>query len=420
MCSRHEAECGSTFSCETCGETFRTKNAHYKHAVRKKHALPSGSKPRKTKMKMSSSRNGTVLKPPTIVVRNVIQLPKRVSQTGLTGVPRLLPQTQSKAVQVDLSPSVLSSSFAQTNESFLSTLLGHDGSGGHQSTATESVSISVGTGPIPEILQSEEGCQFDLELSDLATQTEGYYSPSPHFNLSNFATQTDDIPFLTCTDDGSSFSFSDLGTQTTEEDISRVLNGSRVERYGIVEESRSVANISTTSTLSSSHSQGIQTLPQMTNEFGTQTLHHFLRSDFPHYDTPTSNPQQLSGNCCHGNEFHHHHHHHGYHHHQHQQEFCGESHVDFGTQTSLRFPLTCSNVNDFGTQTINDKELSDLVDELSSEGLQHILPPECMDFGTQTRESEFSGIEYLDFGVQTSSGLHFSAVLQDQGSQTQD
>lgn len=37
MCSRHEKECGEAFVCESCGESFKSKNSLGKHLKRKGH-----------------------------------------------------------------------------------------------------------------------------------------------------------------------------------------------------------------------------------------------------------------------------------------------------------------------------------------------------------------------------------------------
>lgn len=39
VCKRHEMECGIQFMCASCNETFRSRNALYQHAKRKKHAF---------------------------------------------------------------------------------------------------------------------------------------------------------------------------------------------------------------------------------------------------------------------------------------------------------------------------------------------------------------------------------------------
>ena len=499
VCNRHQAECGSEFSCETCGEKFRTRNAHYKHAVRKKHVLPAGSKP-KPKQKGSGKTGNTILRPPTVVVKNVVQLPKRVSttaQTRLTGLEaaeqvKSTPQTNNMAVQVDTWQSVLknliegNSSASQTNESYLSVHSPH-GNTTLMISSSEKSNTSVGTAPPISTLCSgstrEDDNQLNLELTDFATQTDDYSFTPPHFNL---ATQTDSLSTATCTmgvqHDGSTnpFSFSDLATQTTEDDFVRVMSdfsfndlatqttkedfdrvmsnfsfndlatqtseediggvssnfGNPLSPSSFIEHSGSAQLLNNSS---SSQSQAIQTLPLLTNEFGTQTqtlsslCHLFQSEEFPQFPPPpmaatnlSSVSQQRHGCCSNNDELHHHYHHH------HDQAFsrgeidsaaATDSVVDFGTQTTTQLPLSYSNnsVSDFGTQTtLSDKELSDLVCELSSESLQHILPPECMDFGTQTLESEFAGIECLDFGVQTTFGLELSTEHQDQSSQTQD
>lgn len=430
VCSRHEAVCGTSFSCETCGEKFRTKNAHYKHAVRKKHALPIGSKPKKNTQATSCANNKTISipKPPTIIVKKVIQLPKLVSkmaQTSMTGLPNCIPQTHSAAVQVDLLHSVLGnliescSSASQTNESYLS--IHHGNNNHHPITSSGRASTPVGTTLIStdcEIREQEgeESDQLNLELSDFATQTDDHFS-HPHLSLSNLATQTDSLSLMPSIrqqhhQPSPHFTYSDLATQTSEEDIG--VSRNFVENCYIGPSKSAHFTTSTcisSSSSSATHSQAIQTPPYLTNEFGTQTLCHMFESDFPPIPSPStaSHPPSCSSEL----------HHHSYHHHHHQPELSGEGVVDFGTQTTLQLPL---DVSDFGTQTISDRELSDLVHELSSESLQHILPPECMDFGTQTLESEFVGIECLDFGVQTSLnfGLQFETEHQDQSSQTQD
>ena len=333
-------------------------------------------------------------------------------------------QTHDTAVQVNLWQSVLkkalteaSSSASQTIDSYLSIhhhhQHHHDNS--HLMTSSERHSdMSVGTTPIscPLCCESSQE-QLSLELSDLATQTEDCFSsptplgsdvpPQPHFNLSDLATQTVNLSTMTTQHGNHLFSFSDLATQTTEEDIAARVSSNLDEHVHVgFEPASGSAELATPSSF---QSQGIQTQPQPTNELGTQTLCHILHSDFSHL--PSSQCQDCS-------ELHHHH------------DFNGElgdySLVDFGTQTTLQLPLDCSgsSVSDFGTQTISDGELSDLVRELSSEGLQHMLPPECMDFGTQTLESEFAGIDCLDFGVQTSFGLQLPTEHQDQSSQTLD
>jgi hypothetical protein len=418
-----------------------------------------GSKP-KSKQKNSRKSDSVVLRPPTVIIKNVMQLPpKRISttaQTSLTGLPgnpaKPTPQTHNMAVQAELMIKSLiegTSSASQTNESYFS-VHGH-----HDNTAP-----------------------MNLELTDFATQTETHESLAPSSHLS-LATQTDPLstatmgvqhdaatnPFsfsdlatqTTNTDFGAgvltNFSFSDLATQTCEEDIDRVSSSlnfddltspsSFIQHSGGVPSQLSTALSNNNSSFS--QSQAIQTVPLPTNELGTQTsslgLHHLFQSgpDFPQFSpppnlSPTSRErcQDCSTHTCNSatsssTDGHCHHLHH--HHHQcceFSQEEIGSSAaaVEFGTQTTLDLPLTCSNnmssVSDFGTQTtISDKELSDLVCELSSDTLQHILPPECMDFGTQTLESELAGIEYLDFGVQTSFGLKLPTEHQDQSSQTQ-
>lgn len=433
MCNRHEAECGTTFSCATCGERFRTKNAHYKHALRKKHELPLGSKPKAKK----SSSTVSVLKPPTIIVKNVVQLPKRVSRTAQTSLtalprPRSVHQTHSTAVQVNLWQPVVrtrvnsSSSASQTTDSF-SSIHHYNHDNRQLITSLERSNVSVGTAPLSPIHEAtRRDDQFDLELSDFATQTESYHSQQ-NFNISNLATQTDNNPYTVGlqqhhTQPLNHFSLCDLATQTNEEEISSRsrLSNDFVERHVFSNPTeRSACLISsqdhTSSSATSHQSQAIQTQSQSTNEFGTQTLCHVFQSDFHQF-----HPSSCTSQEAHSNPVRLHHleeEQHGYNH----QHFSGESAVDFGTQTTFQFPLGCSSVNDFGTQTISDQELSDLVNQLSSESLQHILPPECMDFGTQTLESEFAGIECLDFGVQTSFGLQFSSTdHQDQSSQTQD
>ena len=467
VCNRHEAECGKEFSCETCGEKFQTKNAHYKHAVRKKHVLPVGSKP-KPKQKSSSKPGNNVLRPPTVIVKNVVQLPsKRVSttvQTRLTGLPgnevKPIPQTQNTAVQVDLWLKNLiegTSSASQTNESYLSVHSHHDNI--TQISSSEKSNASIGTAPptstLCGITTSKEDHQLNLELIDFATQTEDLSLIPPHFNL---ATQTDSLSTATIgvqhTESLNPFSFSDLATQTTDRDFSTVIGHfsfndlatqtsedvSRVSsNFGnppsFIQHSGSSQLSDPLNNSSSSQSQAIQTLPLPTNELGTQTLSHFFHSeDFPQFSLPTtdlSSISQLCQGCCStisSNELHHtctcnlHHQCRDFSH-EGLGSAAAESVVDFGTQTTLEFPSMYSNssVNDFGTQTtISDKELSDLVCELSSDSLQHILPPECMDFGTQTLESELAGIECLDFGVQTTFGLELLSEHQDQSSQTQE
>ena len=46
--------------------------------------------------------------------------------------------------------------------------------------------------------------------------------------------------------------------------------------------------------------------------------------------------------------------------------------------------------------------------------LSELLPPECMEFGTQTLDSSLVDIASFDFGVQTL----LTSVTKDQGSQT--
>ena len=468
VCNRHEAECGKEFSCETCGEKFRTKNAHYKHAVRKKHILPVGSKP-KSRQKSSSKAGSNVLRPPTVIVKNVVQLPpKRVSttaQTRLTGfsgtqVKSSTPQTNNMAVQVDLWLKNLiegTSSASQTNESYLSVHSHHDDTS--QMTSSEKLNASIGTAPpistLCGITTNKENHQLNLELTDFATQTEDFSLTPSHFNL---ATQTDSLSTATMgvQHDGSisPFSFSDLATQTTDKDFDRVMSHFSFSDLATQTSEENVGRVSSNfgnppspssfiqhsgssqfsdplNNSSSSQSQAIQTLPLPTNELGTQTLslcHLFQSEGFSQFSPPSNTGfSSISQQCsATSNELHHtcnlHHHCHDFSHKE-LDSATAESVVDFGTQTTLEFPSLCSNnsVSDFGTQTIvSDKELSDLVCELSSDSLQHILPPECMDFGTQTLESELAGIEYLDFGVQTTFGLELSAGHQDQSSQTQD
>ena len=471
VCSRHEAECGKEFSCETCGEKFRSKNAHYKHAVRKKHVLPVGSKPKKSKQKTSRKSENVVLRPPTVVIKNVMQLPpKRVSataQTSLTDLPGMgneakpTPQTHNMAVQVELMLKSLiegTSSASQTNESYLS-VHGHHDNTAQMVTSSENSNTSVGITTAPPIstlcgiTTSKEDHQLNLELIDFATQTEVRSLSPPHFNL---ATQTDSLSTATMgvQHDASTinpFSFSDLATQTTDKDFGRVLANFSFNDLATQTSEEDVGGVSSLnfddlaspsrfiqhsggspqlgralSSSSSSQSQAIQTLPLPTNDLGTQTLslcHLFQSEGFPHDQFSPAPDTNLSSMSVGGRgDDHSHHLRHQCHEFSQEDEICDGAAVEFGTQTTLELPLTCSNnsVSDFGTQTsITDKELSDLVCELSSDTLEHILPPECMDFGTQTLESELAGIEYLDFGVQTSFGLVLPAEHQDQSSQTQ-
>ena len=396
--------------------------------------------------------------------------PKRVSttaQTSLTGLPgsqvKPTPQTHNMAVQVELMLKSLiegTSSASQTNESYLLVHSHHDNNTAPMMTSSEESNASVGTTPpIPTlcgITTSKEDHQLNLELTDFATQTETFSLTPSHLNL---ATQTDSLSTATMgvQHDGSTnpfsfsdlatqttdkdfdrvmshFSFSDLATQTNEEDVSRVVSNMNFDNptspSSFIQHSGPSQLGTALSNSSSSQSQAIQTLPLPTNELGTQTLslcHLFQSEDFPQFSPPpTTNLSSISPQsqgCCStasSSELHHHLHHQCC---EFSQEEIGSAAVEFGTQTTLEFPLSSSNnsVSDFGTQTIiSDKELSDLVCELSSDSLQHILPPECMDFGTQTLESELAGIECLDFGVQTSFGLELPAEHQDQSSQTQD
>ena len=471
VCNRHEAECGREFSCETCGEKFRTKNAHYKHAVRKKHVLPVGSRP-KSKQKGSRKTDNVVLRPPTVIVKNVVQLPpKRVSttaQTSLTGLPgnqvKPTPQTHNMAVQVESALRSLiegTSSASQTNESYLSVHSRHDNAA--QTSSEKSVGTTIST--LCGVTTSKEDHQLNLELTDFATQTEPRSLTPLHFNL---ATQTDSLSTATMgiqhngsTDQAFSFSdlatqttdkdfgvvlanfsFSELATQTSEEDVGRVSSNLSFDNLaspsGFIQHSGEPSQLGTAlNNSSSSQSQAIQTLPLPTNELGTQTLslcHIFQSEDFPqfHDHPPPDTDLSAISQRCHehcssatgSDEYRRHHLHHQCCEFSREEIGSCSAAVEFGTQTTPEFvPLSCSSssVSDFGTQTtITDKELSDLVCELSSDTLQHILPPECMDFGTQTLESELAGIEYLDFGVQTSFGLELSTRQQDQSSQTQD
>ena len=464
--------------------------------MRKKHVLPVGSKPKSNK-KSSRKSDSVVLRPPTVIIKNVVQLPpKRISttaQTTLTGnQAKSTPQTHNMAVQVELMLKSLiegTSSASQTNESYLSVCSHHDNAA-QMMTSSEKSNASVGTTPPPppistlcHITTSKENHPLNLELIDFATQTEAHsleLISSSHLSL---ATQTDPLstatmsvqhdastnPFSFCdlatqtTDKDfsevlSSFSFNDLATQTCEEDIGRVSNSLNFDNLtppsSFIQHSGggpSQLGTALSNNSSSSQSQAIQTIPLLTSELGTQTsslglhLHHLFQSGaFPQFSPPppppatnsnlSSIPREHCQDCCtcthssattnSGTDEHGHH----LQHHRccefSQEEIGSSAAVEFGTQTTLEFPLTCSNssgVSDFGTQTtISDKELSDLVCELSSDTLQHILPSECMDFGTQTLESELAGIEYLDFGVQTSFGLKLPTEHQDQSSQTHD
>ena len=101
--------------------------------------------------------------------------------------------------------------------------------------------------------------------------------------------------------------------------------------------------------------------------------------------------------------------------------------VDFGTQTTATNCTTnqltnnSCEVSDFGTQTIFLPNLYSMESALScsvDHDELHLLPPECMDFGTQTRECELDGIPSFDFGVQTALDLLNSSDTKDQGCQT--
>ena len=469
--------------------------------MRKKHVLPVGSKP-KSKQKSSRKSDSVILRPPTVIIKNVVQMPpKRISTTAQTTLTtrnqtKSTPQTHNMAVQVELMLKSLiegTSSASQTNESYLSVRSHHDNTA-QTMTSSEKSNASVGTTPPPppiattlcHITTSKENHPLNLELSDFATQTEAHsFELVSSSHLSELATQTDPLstatmgvqhdasmnPFSFCdlatqtTDKDfgevlSNFSFNDLATQTCEEDIGRVSSSLNFDNLtspsSFIQHSGggpSQLGTALSNNSSSSQSQAIQTIPLSTNELGTQTSslglhvrHLFQTSAFPQFSPPppssltTNNLSTIPRGHCQdsctctyssattgssSNTDEH------CHHLQHRQccEFSQDglgssAAVEFGTQTSLDLPLTCSNssgVSDFGTQTtISDKELSDLVSELSSDTLQNILPPECMDFGTQTLESELAGIEYLDFGVQTSFGLKLPAEHQDQSSQTQD
>lgn len=84
--------------------------------------------------------------------------------------------------------------------------------------------------------------------------------------------------------------------------------------------------------------------------------------------------------------------------------------VEFGTQTpsSESCVISESDMVDFGTQTIGMTHL-ELDDSLFS---RHLLPPQCLDFGTQTLEFPYS---YVSPGVQTCLQ---GSDTRDQSSQT--
>lgn len=84
--------------------------------------------------------------------------------------------------------------------------------------------------------------------------------------------------------------------------------------------------------------------------------------------------------------------------------------VEFGTQTtcSESYIISESDMVDFGTQTIGMSHL-ELDDSLFS---QHLLPPECLDFGTQTLEFPY---DYVSQSVQTCLQ---GSDTKDQSSQT--
>lgn len=117
-----------------------------------------------------------------------------------------------------------------------------------------------------------------------------------------------------------------------------------------------------------------------------------------------------------------------------QTDFLAAQLLSFGTQTlpatatqsSQTHPpaLSCElgtqtyeflNV-DFGTQT-GDTPPPNRECDLDFIDPPLCLPPECMEFGTQTLESALGDMSCLDFGVQTQTQL-FQNTTKDQGSQT--
>ena len=171
-------ECGKSFSCESCGETFKTRNALYKHARRKGHTLPEGSKPKGKKVTSSPKP----LPPPPIIIKHVVRLPKTVSSS-----------TQTEQAE-------LTNTVSQSN--------------GGSATETSNAPAFMDTTLLDLSTQTEEELQ-EFDISDLATQTdftqtENDSTTGHSFYFSDFATQTN----FTQTDPDQSFNFSDLATQT--------------------------------------------------------------------------------------------------------------------------------------------------------------------------------------------------------------
>ena len=77
------AECGRSFECKGCDEVFRTRNALYKHARRKGHALPEASKPRERK-RVTTPLPLPPPPPAPVIVKQVVRLARLVSTSTQT------------------------------------------------------------------------------------------------------------------------------------------------------------------------------------------------------------------------------------------------------------------------------------------------------------------------------------------------
>ena len=173
---RHVTECGMDFTCETCRDVFKSRNALYKHARRKGHALPEGSKPKTRKQPPPTNTSNPVLPPRPIIIKQVIRLRNLVSSSTQTHPEDM---EQRELTPPTVQPTTSSQISSQTESSFE---------------------------PSFDFMDLATQTESSFDLMDLATQTDSPFEPS--FDLIDLATQT------LSTQTKSSFDLIDLATQT--------------------------------------------------------------------------------------------------------------------------------------------------------------------------------------------------------------
>ena len=272
VCQRHEVECGQSFTCGTCTEKFRSKNALYQHTKRKHRTLPPGS------------RNRLCVSSVTVplVLKQVVQIPR----DGHDKRQHHKPHTVDVASQTEPEPQSV---------------------GLLEPTQTRTVIVAPGA--------------LTLDHSDLPTQTD------IGSQLLNFSTQTMNLT-STQACQTQSLASCELGTQTYMDLTSQFTQTGRDPTPQLYSDP------------AIQFSLGTQTYLDSTSQFA-QTQHD-----------PTT---------------------------------------EFGLSPQLPDPTSQFGLCDFGTQTVNGLSLVEQV--LGSS----LLPPECLDFGTQTQESALEEMACIDF-----------------------